>query len=232
MDKESFLTLAELEHDSPSDIARLLFDLSEIADGQNLAPDTPGLQIFDRLIADDSKKLKDIMLDQDEVVFSFSAVFQFVLWSNIDRSERLEEILNTLQELKAQGGRGENKFIRVVEDTIERTMASRKAVNAKMAALTAHLQQLQERPGEDSEAVAQKIKAITRQLDQLHQETANDTQAYIDRLEGLSADLDQMQNDMKKEQERIGSFKKALNYGFMVAAVAVVVLIYLIWTNI
>ncbi len=226
---ENSLDLGILEAQSPQVVAQLLIELSELLDGgRDNIQSMSSFELYAEILRNNGDR-DHLILGQDEIVISFSAIFQFVLWSKIDNPDQLELILELLNEYKVPSGDGENRYLRVVLDTFTKTVAASKYLAAKMARINDDLNKLQQRSSEESSIIVSKMTALNQELNQLRDETVMDAEAFHQKLCKISADLDQIQADMNKQNVQVASSRNILNLATVIVIACLLGLIFLIW---
>lgn len=225
----NILDLGQLEGQTPQSLARLLIDLSELLDGRkDKMPSMASLELLNKIL----RKKDDVthmILEQDELVFSFSAIFQFILWSKIDQPDQLEQIYQALDEHILQSGEEGNEYVKVVKDTFSKTIAASKALADKIATVNNDLNRLQQRSSEESEIIASKMTALNIELNQLQEESIMDAEAFYQKLGAISNELDRIQEDINRQNVNVASSRKRLNMASAIAIVCLLGLMMLIW---
>lgn len=225
----NILDLGQLEGQTPQSLARLLIDLSELLDGRkDKMPSMASLELLNKIL----RKKDDVthmILEQDELVFPFSAIFQFILWSKIDQPDQLEQIYQALDEHILQSGEEGNEYVKVVKDTFSKTIAASKALADKIATVNNDLNRLQQRSSEESEIIASKMTALNIELNQLQEESIMDAEAFYQKLGAISNELDRIQEDINRQNVNVASSRKRLNMASAIAIVCLLGLMMLIW---
>lgn len=226
---ENILDLDQLEGQSPQAVAQLLIDLSQLLDGRRTHFDgTASSDLFAKILPD-KHALEHVILEQDNLVFSFTAIFQYVLWSKIDQPACLELILETLNEANEPAREEDNKYLKIVKDTFSKTVIASRDLASKITMINDDLNRLQKRSSDESIIIATKMTTLTQELNQLREETIMDADAFYRKLNTISAVLDQIQEDMKRQDVQVTSSRKILNLASAIAIVCLLGLIMLIW---
>ncbi len=225
----NILDLGQLEGQTPQSLARLLIDLSELLNGRNdNMPSMASLDLLNKILRK-KDNVSHMTLEQDALVFSFSAIFQFILWSKIDQPDQLEQIYQALDEHILQSGEEGNEYFKVVMDTFSKTIAASKALADKIATVNNDLNRLQQRSSEESEIIASKMTALNIELNQLQEDSIMDAEAFYRKLGAISNELDRIQEDINRQNVNVAYSRKRLNMASVIVIICLLGLMILIW---
>lgn len=160
------LDYVELREASPTELAQVIRDASELIDqSKGRIEEIRGRSFLRKLFRNNTRDLANAMCDQNEAMRLFMKILQTVAWINMNNTVVLGQLWENLNELADQGRGFQNEYMEMATSYVAATYASAVTFNKQFADMEQRLTDQEN----VSQSHATKLSQIEQQVAQIGQ---------------------------------------------------------------